>query len=120
MELFSKCLIPTVSAVYAALVAFMYVSQRAILFPGAGPGQSAGSQWGETVPIATPDGETLHGLHEKAEPGRPTVLFFLGNADRADNYAFLARALAERGIGLLSDILSRLSRIDRFSKRRRV
>lgn len=89
-------------AAYAALVAFIYAQQRAILYPGAGQGQPAGSEWGETVAIATPDGETLHGLHQKSTPGRPTVLFFLGNADWAGNYAFLARALAARGIGLLA------------------
>ena len=30
------------------------------------------------------------------------MLFFLGNADRVSNYAFLAQALAARGIGLLA------------------
>jgi fermentation-respiration switch protein FrsA (DUF1100 family) len=54
------------------------------------------------VTIATPDGETLHALHSKASPGSPSILFFLGNADRAGNYAFLAKALAAKGIGLLA------------------
>ena len=89
-------------AAYAALVAFMYASQRSILFPGAGSGQPAGALWGEPVMIATPDGETLHALHSKAEPGRPSLLFFPGNADRVGNYGFLAEALASQGIGLLA------------------
>jgi fermentation-respiration switch protein FrsA (DUF1100 family) len=87
---------------YAALVAFMYFSQRAILFPGAGSAPPAGPEWGEAVAIATPDGETLHAFHRKAAPGKPSVLFFPGNADWIGNYAFLADALAARDIGLLA------------------
>jgi fermentation-respiration switch protein FrsA (DUF1100 family) len=87
---------------YVALVAFMYASQRVILYPGAGSAPPPTSAWGEVVTIATPDGETLHALHSRAEVGKPSVLFFLGNADRVDSYAFLARALAERGLGLLA------------------
>jgi fermentation-respiration switch protein FrsA (DUF1100 family) len=97
--------LPLVAALgYLALVGLMYFSQRALLYPGAGaafaPVSRAG--WGEKVSIATPDGETLHALYSKGEPGRPSVLFFLGNADRVDNYGFLAQALAARGIGLLA------------------
>lgn len=85
-----------------ALVVFMYFSQRSLLFPGAGSEAPPGPEWGEVVAIATSDGETLHALYSKAAPGRPSVLFFPGNADRAGNYAFLARALAAHGIGLLA------------------
>lgn len=88
---------------YAALVGLIYLSQRAILYPGASAGVTPETPaWGEAVSIATPDGETLHGLHQRADAGKPTVLFFLGNADRAANYGFLASALTERGIGLLA------------------
>jgi fermentation-respiration switch protein FrsA (DUF1100 family) len=87
---------------YAALVAFMYFYQRSILFPGAGSEPPTDPEWGEAVAIATPDGETLHALHSKGASGKPSVLFFLGNADWAGNYAFLAEELAERGIGLLA------------------
>lgn len=87
---------------YGALVAFMYVSQRSILFPGAGSTAPSSPEWGEAVTIETPDGERLRALHAPAPRGRPTVLFFHGNADRAGNYRFLAEALAARGIGLLA------------------
>lgn len=90
---------------YAVLVAVVYVSQRALLYPGANFAPSALSErpaWGEPVEIGTPDGETLHALSSKAEAGKPSVLFFLGNADRVGNYGFLAQALAARGIGLLA------------------
>ena len=80
----------------------MYFSQRAILFPGARSAAVGEPEWGEAVAIATPDGETLHALHSRAAPGRPSVLFFPGNADWIGNYAFLAEALAARGIGLLA------------------
>lgn len=87
---------------YAALVAFLYASQRVILYPGAGAGTPIGERWGEAVAIETQDGETLFGLHAAAVNGGPSVLFFLGNADRVGNYGFLARALSARGIGLLA------------------
>jgi len=87
---------------YAALVAILYASQRVILYPGAGAGTPSGERWGEVVAIGTQDGETLFGLHAAAVSGRPSVLFFLGNADQVGNYGFLARALSARGIGLLA------------------
>jgi hypothetical protein len=48
------------------------------------------------------DGKALHALHLPSLPGNPSVLFFLGNADRVSNYGFLAQALAAQGIGLLA------------------
>jgi fermentation-respiration switch protein FrsA (DUF1100 family) len=97
--------LPLVAALgYLALVGLMYFSQRALLYPGAGAAFAPVSraEWGEKVSIATPDGETLHALYSKGEAGRPSVLFFLGNADWVGNYGFLAQALAARGIGLLA------------------
>lgn len=88
---------------YVSLVGLTYVSQRALLYPGAGPTLETGhASWGESVSIATPDGERLQGLYSPARPGKPSLLFFLGNADRVNNYDFLAQALASRGIGLLA------------------
>lgn len=95
----------TALVAYAALVGFMYFSQRALLYPGATFAPSAPPDrpaWGESVAIATPDGEVLHALHNPADDGKPTLLFFLGNADRASGYGFLAQILADRGIGLLA------------------
>lgn len=88
---------------YVSFVGLMYVSQRALLFPGASktPAPEYAS-WGKKVSIKTFDGESLHGLYSKGQPGKPTILFFLGNADRVGNYAFLAQALVSRGIGLLA------------------
>ncbi len=88
---------------YASILGLTYVSQRALLYPGAGPTLVTGyASWGESVFIRTPDGETLHGLYSQGKPGKPSVLLFLGNADRVSNYGFFAGALASRGIGLLA------------------
>ena len=98
-------ILPLVAALaYLALVGLMYFSQRALLYPGAGAAFAPYSraEWGEKVAIATPDGEMLHALFSKGEAGKPSVLFFLGNADRVGNYGFLAQALASHGIGLLA------------------
>ena len=86
---------------YVSLLGVTYISQRALLYPGAQQARGHAS-WGETVYIMTPDGERLFGLYSRGEPRKPAVLFFLGNADRIDNYSFLAQALASRGIGLLA------------------
>lgn len=80
----------------------MYVSQRALLYPGATGGDAGPARWGDAVTVETADGERLHALYAPAPPGRPTLLFLPGNADRIDRYGFLADALAERGIGLLA------------------
>jgi uncharacterized protein len=88
---------------YVSLVGLMYLSQRTLLYPGAGATLAPeAASWGENVSIRTPDGETLHGLYSQGESGKPSVLFFLGNADRVSNYGFLAQALAARGVGLLA------------------
>jgi fermentation-respiration switch protein FrsA (DUF1100 family) len=88
---------------YASLVGLTYVSQRAFLYPGARLTLAPEpANWGESVDIRTPDGETLHGLYSQGKPEMPSVLFFLGNADHVNNYGFFAQALASRGVGLLA------------------
>ena len=98
-------ILPLLAALgYLALVGLMCFSQRALLYPGANAAFEpvAHAEWGEKVSIPTPDGETLHALFSKGEAGKPSVLFFLGNADRISNYGFLAQTLSARGIGLLA------------------
>ncbi|MDC9807938.1 alpha/beta hydrolase [Rhizobium binxianense] len=88
---------------YMALVGLVYLSQRALLYPGAGatPAPEPAS-WGETVHVKTPDGEMLQGLYSQGNSDKPCVLLFFGNGDRVNNYEFLAQALATRRIGLLA------------------
>lgn len=96
--------LPLVAAfAYVSLVGLIYLSQRTLLYPGANTTPAPKHpNWGENVSIRTPDGEMLHGLFGQGESGKPTVLFFLGNAVRVNNYGFLAQSLAARGIGLLA------------------
>lgn len=94
-------LLTVATIAYVSLLGVTYLSQRALLYPGARQAPVR-AIWGESVYIRTPDGETLFGLYSQGKPGRPAVLFFLGNADRIDNYSFLGQALASRGIGLLA------------------
>jgi fermentation-respiration switch protein FrsA (DUF1100 family) len=92
-----------VAFAYVSLVGITYLSQRSLLYPGASAAPAPEhASWGENVHVRTPDGETLHGLYSPAASGKPSVLFFLGNADRVGSYGFFARALAVRGIGLLA------------------
>jgi fermentation-respiration switch protein FrsA (DUF1100 family) len=96
-------LLLTVAFAYVSLVGLVYLSQRALLFPGSGAAPaSEHADWGENVSIKTPDGETLHGLYSHGTSGKPCVLLLFGNGDRVGNYGFLAQALAARGIGLLA------------------
>ncbi|MBX4938627.1 alpha/beta hydrolase [Rhizobium binae] len=97
-------LLPLMAAIaYMAVVALVYFSQRSLLYPGAGATPAAErAAWGEAVHVKTPDGELLQGLYSEGDSDKPCVLLFFGNGDRVDNYAFLARALAARSIGLLA------------------
>lgn len=83
----------------------MYFAQRALLYPGSWNDSGelpATAPWGAWARIATPDGEVLTGLHIPAAAGRPTILFFHGNADNIAHYGFLAEMLAAREYGLLA------------------
>ncbi|MDR9807892.1 alpha/beta hydrolase [Rhizobium hidalgonense] len=97
-------ILPLMAAIaYMAVVALVYFSQRALLYPGAGATAAADHpSWGESVHVKTPDGEMLQGLYLKGDSDKPCLLLFFGNGDRVDNYAFLAQALAARRIGLLA------------------
>jgi uncharacterized protein len=97
-------LVLTAALAYGAVVALMYFAQRPMMYPGASiaGGAPDNPPWGKTVMLDTPDGERLFALHSAAEAGRPTIIFFHGNADRITQYAFLAHGLAARGIGLLA------------------
>ncbi|PCK85626.1 alpha/beta hydrolase [Rhizobium sophoriradicis] len=97
-------ILPLMAAIaYMAVVALVFFSQRSLLYPGAGAAPlPQPASWGETVHVKTPDGEMLHGLYSQGDSDKPCVLLFFGNGDRVDNYAFLAQALATRGIGLLA------------------
>lgn len=88
---------------YMSLVGVVYLSQRALLYPGASAAPAPEyADWGENVSIKTPDGATLHALYSQGTSDKPCVLLFFGNGDRVGNCGFLAQALAARGMGLLA------------------
>lgn len=89
---------------YGLVVGLMFYAQRGLLYAGASFSAAAprSAPWGQTVRIRTSDGEMLYALRSRAAPGRPTILFFHGNADRVTHYGFLADGLAAHGIGLLA------------------
>ena len=53
------------------------------------------------VRIATPRDQTVHGLYWPAPEGRPTILFFHGNAQTVFEWALIAEELAPLACGLL-------------------
>ncbi len=55
----------------------------------------------EQVYIHTTDGNRIHGLYWQAQPGRPTILFFHGNAQTVFEWALIARDLEDLDCGLL-------------------
>jgi uncharacterized protein len=80
---------------YLLICAVMFIVQRQLqYFPThRNPAPETLGLTGVSAPnITTPDGETLVAWHSPAPPGRPTILFFHGNAgevaDRADRFAF--------------------------------
>ncbi len=98
-----KSLLFLAIAAYALVVAVMFFAQRSLLYPGASRvSLPPTAPWGESVEIATPDGERLAALHSPATAGKPTVLIFGGNGDSIANYGFLADNLAGRGHGVLA------------------
>ncbi len=62
------------------------------------PAHAAG---GQEVWLTTTDGEAIHALFYAPPPGRPTVLFFHGNAGHAYGWALVRHDLARLEAGLL-------------------
>ena len=76
---------------------FLYYPERLIACAPLPP-YAAGA---EEAWIATADGETVHGLYWPAPEGRPTVLFFHGNAGHVFGWALVHEDLAALDAGLL-------------------
>jgi fermentation-respiration switch protein FrsA (DUF1100 family) len=55
----------------------------------------------EEVWLSAPDGEKIHGLYWKAPDGRPTVLFFHGNAQSVFEWSLVREDLSDLDCGLL-------------------
>jgi hypothetical protein len=91
-------------AIYALICAAVYFANRAfIYFPDpvrVAPGQ-VGLAGVKEVEIVTADGVALVGWYAPAQEGKPTILYFHGNASNAANRAPRIAAIAQDGFGLL-------------------
>ncbi len=94
----------TLAAVYVIVVLGMYAFQRSFLyFPDRRQFNptDVGLEGVQAVSVHTNDNETLQAWYAPAEPGRPVVLHFHGNAgsisDRSDRLRFFQR----QGLGAL-------------------
>ena len=91
-------------AAYLAITGALYLFQRRLVFVPIGePDTPATSGVPEMkwVQFATVDGLSLRAWYKPAERGRPTVVYFHGNAGHFGERAFKARFFIDRGYGFL-------------------
>ena len=88
--------------IYLALVAFMYLFQRSFTFQPskAHPFDSDTRPFTPFV-YQTPMGMNLRGLYTPAQNGKPTIVYFQGNAGDIGNRLYKAKSFLERGYGFL-------------------
>src|SRR4051794_32550336 len=89
---------------YAAIVAFFYLAQAALLYPAGREKigvREAGLPGFEDVTLTTEDGERIVGWYKPAEPGRATLLYFHGSGGSLPNRRDRAKLLTQDGRGLL-------------------
>ena len=89
---------------YLGVVALLFVAQRQILYPGAGPSTTAWEGAGpsyRTINLRTADGLDLKALYRPAAPGKSTILFFHGNGDTVTGSRATIGPLTEQGYGAL-------------------
>ena len=74
-------LVRIIGIAYLAVFAALYLGQHKLLYaidPVRTAPATAALPGVEEIQLKTPDGETIIGWHGKAEPGRPTLLYFHG------------------------------------------
>ncbi|MBR1221925.1 alpha/beta fold hydrolase [Bradyrhizobium sp. U87765 SZCCT0131] len=91
---------------YLAVVATLFVFQRALLYPvpqtiRVAPA-AAGFPAATEVELATTDGERIVAWHVPPKPGKPVVLFFHGNGEVLAWRVARFRAIVADGTGLLA------------------
>lgn len=91
--------------IYLAACGYLYVFQRSYVFvPGgvlATPAQE-GLDRANVVTITAADGTALTGWYAEPSPGRPTLLYFHGNAGNLSDRAKRFRQVLDSGFGLLA------------------
>ncbi len=89
---------------YAAIVVLVFLLQRQMMYPAGGvmttPAE-VGLSDVEEISVTTKDGLKLRSWYAAPAPGRPTVVYFHGNAGTIADRAHKARLFAGAGIGML-------------------
>jgi fermentation-respiration switch protein FrsA (DUF1100 family) len=92
-------------ALYLSALGYLFVFQRDYVFVPSGKLESpaqAGLNRVEVVTIRVQDGTTLTGWYAQASPGRPTILYFHGNAGNISGRAGRFKQIVDSGFGLLA------------------
>ena len=96
--------IASVTGIYLLFTLGLFVFQRSMLyFPDASVPVLEASGIGdmEAVTLTTSDGLGLLSWYRRAAPGRPSLVFFQGNAGNIEHRGFKVRSFLESGLGLL-------------------
>lgn len=96
-------LVLALASIYALCAVAAFIGQRRLMyFPDARrtPPSNFGLAGVEERLIKTPDGETLVAWYARANPGRPTLLYFHGNAGSLANRSERIRKYVARGFGI--------------------
>jgi uncharacterized protein len=91
------------AAIYAAVAIAAFIAQRKLMYfpdPERVPPSNFGLAGVEERMLDTPDGARLVAWYGRAAPGRPTVLYFHGNAGNLANRSERVRKYAARGFGI--------------------
>jgi fermentation-respiration switch protein FrsA (DUF1100 family) len=92
-------------ACYLAALGYLFLFQRSYVFVPSGvlasPAES-GFANAEAIKITVADGTELAGWYAKPSPGRPTLLYFHGNAGNMSGRAKRFRQALDSGFGLLA------------------
>ncbi len=93
------------AAIYLAAAGYLFVFQRDYVFEPEGTLElpaERGLSLVEVVTFNTADGTPLTGWYRQASPGRPTVLYFHGNAGNISGRSKRFGEIAASGFGLLA------------------
>jgi hypothetical protein len=98
-------LIVMIAATYGAAVGYLYFFQRSFVFEPSGALASPsehGLDMVEVVTITTADGTRLTGWSAEPQAGRPSILYFHGNAGNISTRADRFQKIVGSGFGLLA------------------
>jgi fermentation-respiration switch protein FrsA (DUF1100 family) len=92
----------TLALSYALLVAFLFLSQRHMIFPAPPVRLSSPAAGIERTTIVTPDGTSLDAWHAAPAAGRPVIVYFHGNGEQLSSGYDLFTKIADEGFGLVA------------------